>query len=106
MSREHVEFIELLFPMTATFGMDEREEIEEALHSRLVSEGVGEVSGAGAGMGSMNLDVDVNQPWQHQPEAVRRIVLGVLKQFNVPSTSTMRLFPLGDEKIRMSGDDL
>jgi hypothetical protein len=99
---EHIEFVELVFPMTAAFGMDERMEIEETLHSKLSAQGVGEVSGAGAGMGLLNLDVDVAEVWQRRPEALRQIIVGVLKQFSFPSGSTVRLYPLSDEKIMLT----
>ncbi|GGS07578.1 hypothetical protein [Deinococcus sedimenti] len=103
MNGEHVEFIELVFPMTAAFGMDEREEIEDTLHSRLVSEGIGEVSGAGAGMGVMNVDVDIEESWQYRVEDVRGFVLALLGEFTLPPGSTMRLYPFSEARNVVGG---
>ena len=99
MSGEHVEFIELIFTMSAAFSIRERDQVEEALGFKLLAEGIGAVSGTGVGMGFIHLDIDVAEAWQQRPDDIQQVIFSVLHQFTVPSGSTMRMHLLSGKKI-------
>ncbi|MBB5234619.1 hypothetical protein [Deinococcus budaensis] len=94
-----VDFIELIFPLADDFGVNEQNEIEDALKLTLERLAIGYVSGPQVGMGVVELSIEIDEQVRQEPQRVIAQVLTIVRALNFPTGSYLLAYPTSFQHV-------